>query len=133
MQEALARGQGTLADELTHHLLKAARGGNVVAAIYLTKARLGWVEGQVPDGAPRTAVQVNIQIPRAMSDAEFQRMVAGPRGGFIWPLRSRRGRCGVRTVAPTRFQQAVLRFRGHCNIVNAGGAAPASRSPWCWT
>jgi len=75
VQEALARGQGTLADELTHHLLKAARGGNVVAAIYLTKARLGWVEGQVPEGAPKTAVQVNIQIPRAMSDAEFQRMV----------------------------------------------------------
>lgn len=75
VQEALARGQGTLADELTHHLLKAARSGNVVAAIYLTKARLGWVEGQVPDGAPRTAVQVNIQIPRAMSDAEFRRMV----------------------------------------------------------
>lgn len=24
-------------------------------------------------------------------------------------------------VAPTRFQQAVLRFRSHCNIVNAGG------------
>ncbi len=24
-------------------------------------------------------------------------------------------------VAPTRFQQAVLRFRGHCNILNAGG------------
>ncbi len=27
----------------------------------------------------------------------------------------------VRTVAPTAFQQAVLRFRGHCNIMNAGG------------
>ena len=24
-------------------------------------------------------------------------------------------------VIPTRFQQAVLRFRGHCNILNAGG------------
>ena len=24
-------------------------------------------------------------------------------------------------VMPTRFQQAVLRFRGHCNILNAGG------------
>ena len=78
VQEALARGQGTLADELTHHLLKAARKGNVTAAIYLTKARLGWVEGQVPDGAPKTAVQVNIQIPRAMSDAEFRKMVGPP-------------------------------------------------------
>lgn len=25
------------------------------------------------------------------------------------------------TVAPTSFQSAVLRFRGHCNIMNAGG------------
>ncbi len=25
------------------------------------------------------------------------------------------------TVTPTKFQQAVLRFRGHCNILNAGG------------
>jgi len=76
VQEALARGHGGLADELTHHLLTAARGGNITAAIYLTKARLGWIEGQAPDGIARPAVQVNIQIPRAMSDAEFQRMVA---------------------------------------------------------
>lgn len=90
VQEALARGQGTLADELTHHLLKAARGGNVVAAIYLTKARLGWVEGQVPDGAPKNAVQVNIQIPRAMSDAEFQRMV-GREGSSVPSLTAGQG------------------------------------------
>lgn len=85
VQEALARGHAGLADELTHHLLTAARKGNVVAAIYLSKARLGWVEGQTPDGAPKTAVQVNIQIPRPMSDAEFQRMVAGPREGSNAP------------------------------------------------
>ena len=24
-------------------------------------------------------------------------------------------------IAPTRFQQAVLKFRGHVNILNAGG------------
>lgn len=85
VQEALARGHGTLADELTHHLLKAARKGNVTAAIYLTKARLGWVEGQVPEGAPKTAVQVNIQIPRAMSDAEFRRIVGQPGEGTFGP------------------------------------------------
>lgn len=85
VQEALARGHGTLADELTHHLLKAARKGNITAAIYLTKARLGWVEGQVPEGAPKTAVQVNIQIPRAMSDAEFRRIVGQPSEGTSGP------------------------------------------------
>lgn len=26
-----------------------------------------------------------------------------------------------KTIAPTQFQTAVLRFRGHCNILNAGG------------
>lgn len=86
VQEALARGHGGLADELTNHLLKAARAGNVTAAIYLTKARLGWIEGQAPDGIARPAVQVNIQIPRAMSDAEFQRMVT--------PAPSREARSG---------------------------------------
>lgn len=76
-REALARGHGALSDELTHHLLSAARKGNITAAIYLTKARLGWIEGQAPDGAPKTAVQVNIQIPRAMTDAEFARVIEG--------------------------------------------------------
>jgi hypothetical protein len=79
-----------LADELTHHLLKAARSGSITAAIYLTKARLGWIEGQAPDGAPKTAVQVNIQIPRAMSDAEFARIVEGTAA----PARSREGGSG---------------------------------------
>lgn len=85
VQEALARGLGSLSDELTHHLLTAARNGHVVAAIYLTKSRLGWVEGQPPEGAPKTAVQVNINIPRAMTDAEFQRVIAAPNpreGGY---------------------------------------------------
>ncbi len=87
IQDALSRGHGALSDELTHHLLKAARKGNVTAAIYLTKARLGWIEGQAPEGTPTTAVQVNIQIPRAMSDAEFRRVVASanPREGSNGP------------------------------------------------
>lgn len=77
VQEALARGHATLADELTHHLLKAARSGNITAAIYLTKARLGWIEGQAPDSMGKPSVQVNIRIPRAMSDAEFARIIEG--------------------------------------------------------
>jgi hypothetical protein len=89
-REALARGHGALSDELTHHLLTAARKGNITAAIYLTKARLGWIEGQAPDGAPKTAVQVNIQIPRAMTDAEFARVIEGTAA----PARSREGGSG---------------------------------------
>ena len=27
----------------------------------------------------------------------------------------------MKSIAPTKFQQAVLRYRGHCGIINAGG------------
>lgn len=74
--EAWERGHAALADELTHLLLKHARKGNVTAAIYLTKARLGWREGTPAEGHQQ-AVQVNIQIPPPMSDAEFRAIVEG--------------------------------------------------------
>ncbi|MCH7481670.1 MAG: hypothetical protein IIC31_02400 [Chloroflexi bacterium] len=64
--EAWERGHGELASELTHILLQHAREGNIVAAIYLTKARLGWREGTPAEGAGTANVQVNIQIPPPM-------------------------------------------------------------------
>lgn len=78
-QVALAWGRGLarLADELTHILLTHARGvgkGAVVAAIFLAKARLGWREGAPAEGHTQ-AVQVNIQIPPAMSAEEFRAIV----------------------------------------------------------
>ena len=76
MAEAWDRGHAALADELTHLLLTKARAGNIIAMIYLTKARLGWREGTPTEGA-RQAVQVNIQIPPPMSDAEFRRVIDG--------------------------------------------------------
>ena len=76
VDEALARGRAMLEDELTDILMTHAREGNVVAAIYLTKARCGWREGDLPPGQQVTNnTQVNILIPPPMSDEEFQRLV----------------------------------------------------------
>lgn len=59
-----------LADEITHHLLGAARKGNIVAAIFLSKTRLGWREtGPSQDGGAKVAVQIN--MPGAMSEAMY--------------------------------------------------------------
>ncbi len=74
---AWERGHGDLASELTHILLTHAREGNIIAAIYLTKARLGWREGTPAEGAGAPSVQVNIQIPPPMSPAEFAAIIEG--------------------------------------------------------
>ncbi len=74
---AWERGHGELASELTHMLLHKAREGNIIAMIYLTKARLGWREGTPAEGAGAPAVQVNIQIPPPMSPEEFAAIIEG--------------------------------------------------------
>lgn len=66
-------GKARLADELTDILLSHARDGNVTAAIFLSKARLGWRD--VGPATVQTAVAVNITIPAPMSDADFQKMI----------------------------------------------------------
>jgi len=73
--EAYDTGKARLADELTDILLTHARGGNVTAAIYLSKARLGWRDQGPATPAVGNAVQVNISIPAPMSDAEFKKIV----------------------------------------------------------
>ena len=71
---AYQTGKARLADELTDILLTHAREGNVTAAIYLSKARLGWRDqGPAPQAA--AATQVNIHIPAPMSDADFKKMI----------------------------------------------------------
>lgn len=57
-EEAMNLGKALLADELSHLLLRAARRGNIVAAIYLTKARLGWVEGIAPETRPNIVINL---------------------------------------------------------------------------
>jgi predicted DNA-binding protein (UPF0251 family) len=60
VEEALQAGRALLEDELTDILLTHARQGNVVAAIFLAKARCGWREGVALDGAQQvTNIQIN--------------------------------------------------------------------------
>jgi len=70
-EDAMNVGKALLADELTHHLLRAARKGNIVAAIYLTKARLGWREGDAPDVKPN----IIINLPDAQTPEAYLRMI----------------------------------------------------------
>lgn len=62
VEEALVRGRAEMEGELTDLLLTAARKGNVVAAIYLTKARCAWREGD----APQTNIQINTTAPEVV-------------------------------------------------------------------
>ncbi|MEE9533242.1 MAG: hypothetical protein V3W06_02400 [Acidimicrobiia bacterium] len=76
VEEAHDRGLGRLATEVAGLLLKHAREGNVTAAIFLAKAKLGWRDhGLEPGGDDQPAVQVNITIPPAMSRDEFQKII----------------------------------------------------------
>ena len=80
VEEALQRGRSALEDELTDLLLTKARGGCVVSTIYLTKARLGWREGELPPGATVVnAENVQIQMAPMLSDEQFERLL--DRGG----------------------------------------------------
>jgi hypothetical protein len=67
LQEAIAVGKAALSDELAHLLLRGAREGNIVAAIYLSKARCGWRENDVPEQRPN----IVIQLPPAMTEQQY--------------------------------------------------------------
>ncbi len=73
--EAYYRGKARLADELTDILLTHARSGNVTAAIYLSKARLGWRDQGPATATPGNAVAIQIVLPAPMSDAEFAKII----------------------------------------------------------
>lgn len=75
IQEALDRGRAGLEDELSDILLDIARNRQhkmqAVAAIYLTKARCGWVEGQAPQQRPN----VTIVLPDSQSPDDYMRAI----------------------------------------------------------
>lgn len=76
--EAFERGHAALADEITHLLLRHARKGNVVAAIFLAKTRLGWRESGPTDNGAKVAVQINLpgaMDPKSYADAIEARVV----------------------------------------------------------
>ncbi|MEE9250173.1 MAG: hypothetical protein V3U93_03485 [Alphaproteobacteria bacterium] len=75
VEEAWADGHAQLADELTHILLGHARGEGkaaIIAAIYLTKARLGWTDQPQPE---ERAPAVVIHLPDARSPEDYMKMI----------------------------------------------------------
>lgn len=73
--EAFYRGKGKLADECIGTLLGHMRSGNVTACIFACKSLLGMRDQGPATPAVGSAVQVNITIPPAMSDAEFAKII----------------------------------------------------------
>lgn len=74
--DAYYTGKARLADECISTLMTHVRGGNVTACIFACKSLLGLRDqGPATNPVAGNAVQVNITIPPAMSDAEFQRRV----------------------------------------------------------
>jgi hypothetical protein len=72
VDHAFQSGRAAWADELTDLLMGMARKGNVAAAIYLTKARLGWSETGSREARPN--VTINLP-PAAATLEEFRRRV----------------------------------------------------------
>jgi hypothetical protein len=69
LAEALARGRATEEFALHNVLYRAAMKGNVIAAIYLTKARFGWREGDQSEQANR--VSITFALPGALTPEQF--------------------------------------------------------------
>ena len=74
VQEALDRGRAKEHDPLVAKLHELAMEGNVTAVIFALMARHAYREGEAPEGGS-TNVQVNINLPSAMTPEEYQRMV----------------------------------------------------------
>ena len=75
LADAMAAGAGVLEGELVKLLMEHARGGYSPAAMFLLKSKCGYREQGPPAG--QANVQVNIQIPPPMSDAEFKAIIDG--------------------------------------------------------
>lgn len=70
VSEALANGLAVEHDELVSGLAKAARNGNIVAAIFLLKARHGYIEGQ--QLAVSNRVELTFTIPKALTMQQYE-------------------------------------------------------------
>jgi hypothetical protein len=69
LAEAFARGKEIERYELHNGLRRAAKRGNIVAAIFLLKARHGYREGDQGDSANK--VSITFTLPGAMKPEEF--------------------------------------------------------------
>ena len=70
LAEALARGREAERFALHCSLYRAAMKGNIVAAMFLLKARHGYKEGDQSEAANK--VQINFTLPAAMNADQFK-------------------------------------------------------------
>lgn len=87
VEEALSEGLAGLEHELVHSLLAAARKGQIAAAMFLLKCRHGYRETGQTDAAPKVAVQIN--LPGAMDERAYARLIGEGEGVSCPPARSR--------------------------------------------
>jgi hypothetical protein len=73
---AFQQGRAGLEEELAGLLITQARKGNIPAIIFSLKNVANWSDGGIR-GEAAPSLQVNINIPPAMSKAEFQEIVDG--------------------------------------------------------
>jgi hypothetical protein len=79
VDEALQRGRSALDTEFVDRFVEWSRKGIVTAAIYFTKARLGWREdGSNAPGVQVNNTQININMPPAMTAEQFAALIAPP-------------------------------------------------------
>lgn len=77
VDEALQRGRSALDTEFVDRFVEWSRKGIVTAAIYFTKARLGWREdGSNAPGVQVNNTQININMPPAMTAEQFAALIA---------------------------------------------------------
>tara|TARA_B100000678_G_scaffold275468_1_gene267411 strand:+ start:1971 stop:2444 length:474 start_codon:yes stop_codon:yes gene_type:complete len=79
VDEAFAQGRAGLEHELASGLVKAAREGNIVAAIFALKSMFGYRDNGQTDTAPKVAVQIN--LPAAMEAKAYSAMIEAERKG----------------------------------------------------
>lgn len=73
LAEALARGREAERFALHNVLFRAARRGNIVAAMFLLKARHGYREGDQTEAANK--VSLTFTLPSAMKPEEFMKVI----------------------------------------------------------
>ena len=73
---AFRRGRASLEQELAGLLIARAREGNIAATIFGLKNVAQWSDGGIR-GEAAPALNVNINIPPSMSEAEFRQIIDG--------------------------------------------------------
>ena len=76
VEESLVRGRGALETELCGLLIEKARNGDVIASLFLLKARCGWREGELPPGTQViNAEAVQINMPGQLTAEQFEQLL----------------------------------------------------------